>query len=175
MTTAAPREFALRPTYGKQNVPVFKVRKPVDGRHEICDMIVSIMLEGDVSKSWLTGDNSQILPTETQKNTCYALALQTEFDCIEDYGLALGRDLLRRHLHLRTVRLELSEREWHRVPVRGKHPHNHAFMSSPKPLRRTCKLVVRRDAPPEVTSGVRGVKRKTTSIIDSKCALLLKL
>ena len=45
------------------------------------------MLEGDVSKSWLTGENSQIVPTETQKNTCYALALKTDFDAIEDYGV----------------------------------------------------------------------------------------
>ena len=115
MTTTTPREFALRPTYGKQNVPVFKVRKPVDGRHEICDMIVSIMLEGDVSKSWLTGDNSQILPTETQKNTCYALALQTDFRSIEQYGLALGRDILARHGHLAAADIEVAERVWKRV------------------------------------------------------------
>jgi hypothetical protein len=35
------------------------------------------MLTGDVDASWLTGENHQIVPTETQKNTCYALALQT--------------------------------------------------------------------------------------------------
>ncbi len=75
-------------------MPVFKVQKPSGKRHEIVDMVVSIMLEGDVAKSWLTGENSQILPTETQKNTCYAIALETDFRCIEQYALALGRDIL---------------------------------------------------------------------------------
>jgi urate oxidase len=147
------------------------------------DMEVRIMLEGDVSKSWLTGENSQIVPTETQKNTCYALALKTDFDAIEDYGLALGRDMLRRHRHLRTVRLEISERTWQRVPVQlpsraagsaasgpanhtvadGAQRHNHAFMSSPSPLRRTCRLILRRGQPASVTSGVTGVKLMKTT------------
>jgi len=38
--------------YGKQSVPVFKVRK--DGLvHEVIDMMVDITLEGTVADSWL--------------------------------------------------------------------------------------------------------------------------
>jgi urate oxidase len=61
-------------------VPVFKVIKGKDGKHEVLDMVVQIMLNGDVSLSWTKGDNSQIVPTETQKNTCYAIALQLNFN-----------------------------------------------------------------------------------------------
>ena len=138
--------YGLVPTYGKQNVPVFKVRKPSDGRHEITDMIVSIMLEGDVSKSWITGENSQILPTETQKNTCYAIALQTDFRCIEQYALALGRDILARHRHLRAANIEVVERVWKRVVHSdGGIAHNHAFMRPRDPTQRRCRVRVTRD------------------------------
>jgi urate oxidase len=47
--------YQLSGIYGKQSVPVFKLRK---GRaHDIVDMAVKIMLEGQVSDSWLSGDN----------------------------------------------------------------------------------------------------------------------
>jgi len=38
------------------------------------DTEVNIMLSGAVSDSWTKGENHQIVPTETQKNTCYAIA-----------------------------------------------------------------------------------------------------
>lgn len=154
-------------SYGKQNVPVFKIRKR-GPKHSVFDMEVQVMLEGNVSKSWLSGDNSQIVPTETQKNTCYALALKTNFDTIEDFGLALGRDLLARHHHLNTVRLELSERMWDPIQVQTGRSnttsaHNHAFMSTPDPFRKICKLDINRDKSIKVTSGVRGVKLMKTT------------
>jgi hypothetical protein len=67
-------------TRSNMQVPVFKVIKGKDGKHEVLDMVVQIMLNGDVSLSWTKGDNSQIVPTETQKNTCYAIALQLNFN-----------------------------------------------------------------------------------------------
>ena len=44
---------------GKQSVPVFKIRKE-GNKHTVVDMVVKIMLEGDVSKSWTDGDNCQV-------------------------------------------------------------------------------------------------------------------
>ena len=40
---------------------------------------------GDINASWLEGLNHQIVPTETQKNTCYAIALKTDFGCVVYY------------------------------------------------------------------------------------------
>mmetsp|Transcript_71331 Transcript_71331/g.168130 ORF Transcript_71331/g.168130 Transcript_71331/m.168130 type:complete len:270 (-) Transcript_71331:59-868(-) len=120
------------------------------------------MLEGTVSQSWLTGENQEILPTETQKNTCYALALETEFVSPEDYGLALARDILSRHHHLSAVNIEIQERTWERVNVGGK-PHNHVFMTGTEPIRRTCRVRVPRQGQASCTSGVREIKiMKTT-------------
>jgi urate oxidase len=101
---------------------VFKIRKERSGvgkRHEVIDLMIQIMLDGHVQDSWLTGNNHQILPTETQKNTCarldvaclaastetwfgtgYVAALNNEYDCAEEYAVALANDILRRHTHI---------------------------------------------------------------------------
>ena len=42
-----------------------------------------------------TGDQAQVLPTDTQKNTAFAYAKLHGIDSIEDYALALGRRLMR--------------------------------------------------------------------------------
>jgi urate oxidase len=158
---ASSAEYELTPTYGKQSVPVFKIRKE-GNNHSIIDMVVKIMLEGTISKSWLEGENSEIVPTETQKNTCYALAMKTQFDCIEDYGLALGRDMLARHSHLSCVNLDITERTWERAQVGGR-AHNHVFVSSPSPVRRLCRIKLARGDAAQVTSGVCDIKvMKTT-------------
>lgn len=127
-------------------------------------MMVQIMLEGDVSKSWLAGDNSQILPTETQKNTCYAIALKADFDCIELYGLALARDILQRHAHIKTVTLDMTERLWDRVMVGGK-PHNHVFSAPVDQTKRTCHLVMQRgrEDAASLTSGMCDIKLMKTA------------
>eukprot|EP00051_Salpingoeca_urceolata_P010649 m.130601 g.130601 ORF g.130601 m.130601 type:complete len:302 (+) comp16795_c0_seq4:192-1097(+) len=153
-------KLSLGPRYGKQSVPVFKIRKQ-GAHHEVIDLVVRIMLEGDVSDSWLTGENHQILPTETQKNTCYALAALTEYDCPETYALALGADILRRHGHFDSVTLDVEQRKWERIVVGGK-GHNHAFYAPKDAIKGTCHVVVTRSTS-SVTSGVKDVKiMKTT-------------
>lgn len=154
-------EFILSPTYGKQSVPVFKISKQ-GPNHSIIDMVVKIMLEGDISQSWLTGENHQILPTETQKNTCYAIALKKDFDSVEDYSLALARDIMSRHKHITKITVEGFQRVWHRATVGGE-PHSHVFLSSKAPVRRTSLLVLPRGGLPQFTSGVVDIKLMKTT------------
>eukprot|EP00052_Salpingoeca_macrocollata_P001317 m.24935 g.24935 ORF g.24935 m.24935 type:complete len:301 (-) comp11284_c0_seq1:316-1218(-) len=152
--------FHLDATYGKQSVPVFKVVKH-GKKHTVIDMQVKIMLEGNVKDSWLTGENHQIVPTETQKNTCYALALQTDFDCAEDYGIALGNDMLARHKHIDRVKLEIAEKKWDRVKVFGSE-HNHSFQCAKDATKNTCFVEVTRHGA-TVSSGVCDVNLMKTT------------
>jgi urate oxidase len=64
-------------------------------RHEIHDINVSTCLRGDFSAAHLTGDQSDVLPTDTQKQTVYAYALQKGITSIEDHGLQLARHFVR--------------------------------------------------------------------------------
>ena len=42
--------------------------------HRVRDLTVAIALEGDFAASYVDGDNSLVVATDTMKNTAYALA-----------------------------------------------------------------------------------------------------
>ena len=70
--------------YGKWETHVVRVTKK--GRtHEIKDLNVSIALAGDFDDTHLTGDNSKVVPTDTQKNTVFAFAHEPMGE-IEDFA-----------------------------------------------------------------------------------------
>src|SRR6476646_11158440 len=83
--------------YGKAESRVVRiVRDPAhpEGRHEIHDLNVSTSLRGDFDAAHVDGDQSAVLPTDTQKNTAFAYAKLHGVTSPEDYALALGRRLL---------------------------------------------------------------------------------
>jgi urate oxidase len=146
-----------------------KVIKSKNGVHTILDMTIQVVLSGDVQKSWLTGNNSQIVPTETQKNTCYAVAVQNDFDCGEDYAMFLGTDLLTRHRHLTSAVIHVDEAKWDRVIDSNGNNHNHAFTSPHSPTTTTCRVVVERSSSASnglrvsVASGVKDLRLLKTT------------
>lgn len=75
--------------YGKAECRLVAVARDGD-RHELTDLNVSTRLAGRLDATHLTGDNSDVLPTDTQKNTVYAFARQGVAG-IERFGLALAR------------------------------------------------------------------------------------
>src|SRR4030095_4418790 len=77
--------------YGKSRVRLMKVARRGDW-HERQNITVKIAFEGDFDNIHLHGDNSKCLPTDTMKNTVYALAAQTDgIEEIESFGLRLAR------------------------------------------------------------------------------------
>ena len=59
--------------------------------HDLADLNVSIALAGDLADTHLTGDNANVLPTDTQKNTVYAFARQHGVGELEEFALRLAR------------------------------------------------------------------------------------
>ena len=59
--------------YGKAENRVVRVHRDTD-RHEIRDLTVSTSLRGDFAAAHIKGDQSDVLPTDTQKNTAFAYA-----------------------------------------------------------------------------------------------------
>ena len=76
--------------YGKAETRVVRVYRD-NGRHEIRDLNVSTALRGDFADAHLTGDQANVLPTDSQKNTCFAFAKEKGVGEIEDYALDLAR------------------------------------------------------------------------------------
>ena len=79
--------------YGKAENRVVRVYRDSQ-RHEIRDLNVSTSLRGDFTAAHVDGDQSQVLPTDTQKNTAFAFAKEKGVASPEEYALALADRLL---------------------------------------------------------------------------------
>lgn len=115
----------VRNSYGKSRVRLVKVRR-ADGRHELTDIDVDIELEGDFDDAYTLGDNSKVLPTDTMKNTVYALAKGHPVEPIEGFGVLLAEHFLGK-AHTRRARVSIAENVWSRIDAGGA-PHRHAFL-----------------------------------------------
>lgn len=100
--------------YGKQAVRLVTVRRRAD-RHDLKDVTVGIRFEGDFTAAYTEGDNRGVFPTDTMKNTVYALAADHPFEDIEDFGLALTDHFLQASPKVSGVRVDLTEHLWEPV------------------------------------------------------------
>ncbi|MFC9896783.1 factor-independent urate hydroxylase [Nocardia sp. NPDC127579] len=111
--------------YGKAENRIVRVYRD-SARHEIRDVNVSTVLRGDFAAAYTVGDQSEVLPTDTQKQTAYAYAKITGLQPIEEYALALARHFVDRTEPVDSARIEVEEYAWQRVSVDGV-PHEHTW------------------------------------------------
>jgi urate oxidase len=128
-------------SYGKSRVRLVQLLRRGD-RHDLRDLTVAIRFEGEFDESYTDGDNSAVLPTDTMKNTVYALAARERVRQPETFGLALARHFLDGNPRLRRVRIDLTEHLWGRI-ARGEREHGHAFVRT-GPETRTAAVNVHR-------------------------------
>ena len=72
-------------------------------------------LRGDFAAAHVDGDQSAVLPTDTQKNTAFAYAKQHGVTSIEDYALALGRRLVEATPAATGAQVAVEEYAWDRI------------------------------------------------------------
>jgi urate oxidase len=111
--------------YGKSRIRLLRVERQ-EGRHNIKELTLAIRFEGDFETAHTKGDNRKILPTDTMKNTVYALARQHPIETVEEFGLHLIEHFLTYNPQVSCVRIEAAESLWARLPHGGK-PHATAF------------------------------------------------
>ena len=146
--------------YGKSRVRLVKVERH-GTRHDLSDLNVNIVLSGDFAAAYTEGDNSLVVPTDTMKNTVYALARIERLGEIEEFGLRLADHFLSRHAHVSRARIEIAQSNWKRIHTGGR-AHDHAFLHAGDE-RRTA-VVERSRAGGSITSGIRDlVVLKTTN------------
>jgi urate oxidase len=107
--------------YGKAEVRVLRVDRSSE-THGITDLNVSVALAGDLASTHLTGDNSPVLPTDTQKNTVYAFA-RDGIGSPEAFALRLARHFVDSQPTIDTARVSVVEYPWQRQGV-------HSFASA---------------------------------------------
>ncbi len=99
--------------YGKAEVRLVRVTRGLD-RHTVEDLNVTTSLGGDFAASHLTGDNANVLPTDTQKNTVYAFAREG-IGSPEDFGLRLARHFVTSQEPVTEARVHVEQYGWHRL------------------------------------------------------------
>jgi urate oxidase len=112
--------------YGKSRVRLLRVTRQPD-HHEIKEVTLSIRFEGDFEAAHTAGDNSKILPTDTMKNTVYALAKQYPAEPVEEFALHLAEHFLTYNPQVARVQIDVLEHPWQRIPMNGQ-PHRSAFL-----------------------------------------------
>jgi urate oxidase len=125
--------------YGKAETRVVRISRDT-GRHEIRDLNVSTALRGDFADAHVHGSQASVLPTDTQKNTCFAYASQHGAGEIEEYALALARHFAGDIESVRRARVEVEEYRWERVRVAGS-GHPHTFVRAGQDVRTTAVTV----------------------------------
>jgi urate oxidase len=76
--------------YGKSAIRLVKIVRGAEG-HAVRDLTVAISLEGDFASSYVEGDNSLVVATDTMKNTVYAFAREHLTGAVEAFGTVLAR------------------------------------------------------------------------------------
>jgi urate oxidase len=146
--------------YGKSRVRLSRITRHGD-RHEFNEWTVRVLLEGDFETSFTEADNSKILPTDTMKNTVYAIARNSNATTIEGFATELGDYLLGNNAQVSGVLIEIEEKAWDRIHVDGQ-PEATTFKLG-GPEVNTVRAVRDQGRGWSVTSGVDGlVILKTT-------------
>jgi urate oxidase len=119
--------------YGKAENRIVRIYRDTP-RHEIRDLNVTTALRGPFDPAYLTGDQSNVLPTDTQKNTAFAFAKTVGVESIEGYGLALARHFVSDIAPVEGARIEIEEYAWERALVDGSE-HDHTFLRKGQEVR----------------------------------------
>jgi urate oxidase len=112
--------------YGKSETHVVRVVRD-SARHEVRDLVVSSSLRGSFEAAHQTGDQSAVLPTDTQKNTVLAYAKEVGVTSPEAFATALARHFVDDVEPVSSARVTVDEHAWDRATVDGR-PHDHTFV-----------------------------------------------
>ena len=133
--------IVLGPTqYGKAECRLVRIVRDTP-RHEIRDLNVSTALRGDFAAAHISGDQSRVLPTDTQKNTVYAFAESHGVGEPEAFGLLLGRHFVAGTDSVDVARITLEDYAWDRID-----DHDHSFVRRGQEVRTAVVTVAGADA-----------------------------
>ena len=138
--------------YGKAEIRVVRIVRDTP-RHEIIDLSVTSQLRGaSLYDSYVEGDNSLVVPTDTQKNTVFAFAREHGIPSPEEFLLTLARHFTEAFDWIEGGLWQAEQYEWDRILVDG-HPHDHSFVRKGQGTRLAAVQVV--DGQTHVTAGLK--------------------
>ncbi len=141
-------------SYGKSDVRLTKVVRK-GSLHSLFELTVGIMLGGAFEPIYTEGNNSSCIPTDTMKNTVYALAKKHDFDSPESFGKILAAHFLEHFSQVAWAEIRIERAPWERIDVDGS-PHPHAFTRTGSAVR-TCCVRAERQGKVYISGGLLGL------------------
>ena len=109
--------------YGKSQVRLSRIDRTAL-QHEFVEWTVDISLEGDFAAAYVEGNNRSVIPTDTMKNTVYALAATHGVASCEAFAITLANHFVQKFSHVDSATVSIREHLWRRLEFEGnKHPH----------------------------------------------------
>jgi len=141
-------------TYGKGRVRVLRLDRGGGGRHEVRELTVQAMVEGDFGRAFTEADNSTSLCTDTVKNVVNVVARENLALGNEAFCAAVADRLIGAYSSVEAATVTAFETKWTRLAFGGR-PHGHSFALDPngKPV---AKVVAARGGGRTTESGVSG-------------------
>jgi urate oxidase len=138
--------------YGKSRIRLVKVDRAREPHH-LVDLTIDVQLEGAFERVYTDGDNAACLPTDTMKNTVYALARQQPIQHVEPFLVRLA-DHFAAKPGVSRARISAVDQPWARLSA-------HAFVQAS--AEQWTAVVTRSQRGVDVASGVSNlVLLKTT-------------
>jgi urate oxidase len=123
-------------------------------RHEVSQLNVKAMIEGDFAGTYTHADNSMSVSTDTIKNVVNVVARQNTGLCPEEFCQVLAKKYLDTYPQIASVALTAHETKWSRLSFGGKpHPHSFVLDSNGKP---TVEVSSVRGGATTMSSGIDG-------------------
>ena len=124
----------VRKTYGKGRVRVMRIHRNGD-QHEVRELTVKAMLQGDFGRAFTAKDNSTSVSTDTVKNVVNVVAQENLALSNELFCKAVAERLLDSYSQLETATVSGHETKWTRLSFGGTpHPHSFTLDGNGKPL-----------------------------------------
>jgi urate oxidase len=118
--------------YGKSRVRLMKVLRDGDV-HTVKELTARVLLEGDFDRCFTDADNSQVVATDTMKNTLQVLAHERLGLDSEPFAHDIATHFRRRYPQVSRIVVRLDERPWTRL---NGHPHAFRQLDAARPFTR---------------------------------------
>ncbi|TDG48395.1 hypothetical protein AWZ03_005140 [Drosophila navojoa] len=161
--------------YGKDAVKVMHINRkgPV---HSIQELEVGTHLKLYSNKDYMQGNNSDVVATDSQKNTVYLLAKKHGIESPEKFALLLASHFLKTYPHVEQAHVHVEAYPWQRMeqehgqakngdskPNCRRKLHNHAFIFTPTAMHYCDVILSQNDPKQTVMSGIKDLRvLKTT-------------
>jgi urate oxidase len=143
----------IKNRYGKGRVRVMRIHRDGD-THEVSQLNVKAMLEGDFARAYTDADNSTSVPTDTVKNIVNVVARENTGLSTEEFCQVLAKKYLDTYPQVASVAVTAHETKWNRLSFGGKpHPHSFVLDSNGKPF---VEVTAARGGAMTLASGIDG-------------------